>query len=434
MKHFYLPGVQNRLRPLFMKFTIPAFCLLFLAGFGMARAQDEQRAPQDEIITDFGIDEYLAVPKFTLKIGVQTLSGAKATFTGRGSISSFQPPSDITTPNITRTYHDGTVLADNSPVTFTTKNVDGTDNVYLGPVTPDGYTNNWAYLSANSVRPDGNMDFHSYAVDMADPGTHNKKAPTSLGVDINLERDLGKITKNIEWKLVFGGSLNDIRSHTSDTISASVTTLTDTYLVNLNGHTLQAPPYSGPSQSTVPRVDENGVPVLDTSGSQYVDYVDSTVYLGNVPLSRTTTLITNGFVTDNWAVKGAYFTFRAGPAFNFRITEHLHADLGFGLALMYAGTQYTVEEIYVPDTADPLTTTAQNDESKLLVGYYVNATLQYDFTDKAGFYAGAVYQTGASYTQTATLDDTATGSTASYKALVDLSALQGFRMGMTFKF
>ena len=416
-----------------MKFTLPAFCLLLLAGSSVARAQ-ENRNPADEIITDFGIDEYLAVPKWTLSVGVQSLSGAKTSFTGRGFISSFQPSGDTTTPNITRTYHDGTVLADTSPVTFTTTNGDGTPNVFVGPVTPDGYTNNWAYLSASMVRADGNLDFHSYQVDMADTGVHQKNPGTGIGIDLNLERDMGKLTKNLEWKLVFGGSLNDIKSHTSDTISASVSTLTDTYLVNLNGQTMPAPPYSAPHYLTVPRVDVDGNPVYDTSGQQYVDYVDATVYVGNVPLARTTTVIANGFVTDNWELKGAYFTFRAGPEFNYHITDHLQAKLGVGVALIYVGTEYTVDQIYVPDTADVLISTAKTDESKLLIGYYVDATLQYDFTDTVGFYAGAMYQTGSSYIQTAGVNNPDNGSTANYKALVDLSSLQGFRMGMCFKF
>ena len=417
-----------------MKFSLPAFCLLCLAGFSVARAQ-EGRNPADEIITDFGIDEYLAVPQWTLSIGAQSLSGAKASFSGHGLVSSFQPPSDITTPNILRTYHDGTVYPDASPVTFTYSNSDGTTTTYVGPITPAGQTNNWAFLSSRMVREDGNLDFHSYTATVDNPGTLQPDVPRGYGIEINLERDLGKLTKNIEWKLVFGGSLNDIKAHTSTLLNSTVTTIADTYYVNLNGQTMPvAPPaYSAPHTIQVGRVDADGNPVLDGKGNQYIDYQDASVLLGNVPLGRTTTVINNGIVAGDWLLKGAYFSFRAGPKFCYRITDRLRFTLGAGLALIYAGTQYTVVQVYIPQDADSVFALADEDESKLLVGYYVDATLQYDFTDRAGFYAGAVYQTGDSYTETASLSDR-NGSTGAYKALVDLSSLQGFRMGMCFKF
>jgi hypothetical protein len=180
-------------------------------------------------------------------------------------------------------------------------------------------------------------------------------------------------------------------------------------------------------------VDADGNPVRDSAGYQYIDYVDDTVYLGNAPLGRTITEVSDGLVTGRWLLKGAYFTFRAGPSLSYRITDRLRATLGAGVALIYVGTQYTVQQVYTPEFADDLIATAQEDESKLLVGYYVDATLQYDITDRAGFYAGAVYQTGDSYTETASLTELS-GSTGTYKALVDLSSLQGFRMGMNFKF
>lgn len=183
----------------------------------------------------------------------------------------------------------------------------------------------------------------------------------------------------------------------------------------------------------MPTLDANGNQVLDAGGNGVFTYVETTILMTDQPLQRTTT-ISGGTVLNQWDLRGAYFTFRLGPSVSYLITEHLRANLSAGLSVVFAGTNYTVAQTYQPDTADPVVSTATDDEDKFLSGYYVDATLEYDFTDRTGLYAGVTYQNNGSYTQTAELDDTATGSHASYKALVDLSSLSGFRMGMTFRF
>jgi len=422
-----------------MKFFFPTLGLLFLAICSPARAQDDNAnqmaAPPDEIITDFGIEEYLAVPKYNMSIGMRTLSGAKIAFTGRGFVSSFQPTTDITTPNIVHIYHDGNVLTDVEPYSFTVTHNDGTTTTYTSPQTPPGFTNTWSFLDLNQIRADGNLDFHSYTADVVDSGLHQKNPGTGSGLEMVVSRDMGQWGRRLEWKLLFGASLTDIKSHTSDTLAATITTITDTYAVNLNGQTAlpATVPYTAPSYQQVPQVDANGNPILDTSGAQIINYVETTILLGDHPLDRTIT-IAPGTVFNEWDMKGAYFTFRLGPSIGFLITDHLKFTLSAGAALVFSGTEYTVTQTYQPVTADPVISTVTDDEGKFLLGYYLDASLQYDINERTGFYAGVVYQDTGSYTQTAELNDTFTGSHASYKSLIDLSALSGFRMGMTFKF
>ena len=422
-----------------MKFLLPLLCVLLLAAPGAVRAQEGQQNPQDEIITDFGIDEFLAIPKYTLTLGVRSLSGAKVSFSGKGFVSSFQPfDKDLTTPvtpNVTRLYHDGTVQADAGGATFDYYAQDGVTVIHYGPgpVTPAGYTNTWSFVDPRQLRSDGNIDFHSYTADISNSGVIPRDPASGQGFELSLARDMGQLTKKLDWKLVAGFALNDIKSSTTANLSASVTTITDTYLLNLGTFGLPSTPYTAPHYVTVPRVDSAGVAVLDTLGYQFIDYVDQTALLGNLPLGRTVTTST-GVVTDHWVLKGAYFTFRLGPSLTFMFTEKLKATVSVGVALIYAGTSYLVEQTYVPDTADPIVSSAHEEEGKLLTGYYFDATLQYDFTERAGLYAGVVYEAGGSYTETAVLNDIYTGSHASYKTAIDLSRLQGFRMGMTFRF
>jgi hypothetical protein len=419
-----------------MKFFLPTCGLSLLALVSSARAQDEQMAaPPDEIITDFGIDEFIAVPNTTLTVGIRSLSGAKASFSGKGFIASFQPGSDSTTPNITRIYHDGNSLPDNSPQTFTYSNGDGSQNSYTGPITPAGQSNSWSYVDARQLDQNANtMTMHAYTADIADTGLRQHNPAAGQGIEVSMARDMGKMGKRIEWKLVTGFSLNDIKSATSEILNATITTTTDTYATYFNGQ--GAPltlPYVAPHLKTVPRVDVDGNPVYDTAGIQFIDYVDDTIYLGNAPLERTT-VVTNGTVLNHWELKGAYFTFRLGPSLSFLFNDHFRATLSGGVALMYVGTIYTVDQTYIPDIGDPLVVTAKEDESKFMAGYYADATLQYDFTERAGIYAGAVYQAGGKFTETATINDAVSGSLATYRAVVDLSSLQGFRMGMNYKF
>lgn len=420
-----------------MKLFFPTLSVLSLAICGLARAQDEGgqlSAPPDEIITDFGIEEYLAVPKFSVSVGARMLSGAKSSFTGRGFVSSYQPSADITTPNIRRIYHDGNVFADNPDYTYLVNNNDGSQTPHGVRASPDGFTNSWTFLDSRQIRDDGNLDFHSYAADVDDSGSHAKNPKAGGGIDITFTRDMGKLGKKMEWGLLFGTSVTDIKARTSDTLHATVTTLTDTYAVNLYDQTgLPNPTYTAPSFKTVPRTDDTGAPVYDVTGTQILDYVETTIYLSNTPINRTTT-VTSGTVFNKWDLKGAYFTFRLGPQLTYLFNEHLKATISAGVALVYAGTQYSVEQTYQPETSDAVISTDTSDETKFLPGYFVDAQLQYDVTERTGFYAGIAYQDNGSYTQSAVLEDQYTGSHADYKALVNLSGLSGFKMGMTFKF
>ena len=438
LKHFcFLPVLDSFPASHFMKLLLPTLGLLSLALCTLAHAQEDGQlsAPPDEIITDFGIEEYLAIPKYTLSIGVRSLSGAKSSFTGRGYVSSFQPGSDITTPGIARIYQDGNTLANTPDYSFVITHGDGTTTTYNAAPTPAGFTNTWSFLKLGQERADNNLDFHSYAADVVDSGLHQKNPGTGTGMEVLVMRDMGNLGKKIEWKLLFGASLTDIKARTSDTLAASVTTITDTYLTDLNGASAlpASPPYTGPSFKQIPQVDSTGFPVYDSTGSQIIDYVETTIYLGDHPLSRTTT-ISPGTVFNQWELKGAYFTFRLGPSVSYLITDHLRFTVSAGAALVYSGTSYNVIQTYQPEAADAVVSTANDEEAKFLAGYFVDVTMQYDFTDRTGFYAGAGFQDTGSYTQTADLTDPYTGSHASYKAAIDLSGLSGFRMGMTFRF
>ena len=80
------------------------------------------------------------------------------------------------------------------------------------------------------------------------------------------------------------------------------------------------------------------------------------------------------------------------------------------------------------ETGADVTDTSLSTTSHLLPGYYADATLQFDLTERTGFYAGAVIQGAGEYTQN--LNSAAAHSSTK----IDLAKQQGFRGGMTIRF
>lgn len=405
---------------------------------GIAYAQDEERrAPPVEIPDFSNLDEYIYEPKSTLSFGVRYLSGAKTTFAGQGRITSQNIPGDATTPNILRLYQDGAI----QPDTRVMGRVDAsgqpvinpdTGLQYVDPIPPDGRTNTWNYTDLSQLSRPGSIAFRDYSADIIDTTTRSKDSGSTMGMDLVMHRDMGKFFGGrVAWNLTVGMSINDISADTTGAVTARLNTLTDYYsFYPQPGMTLPEPPYSAPSSITETVLDANGNPVVsEIDGTTEVRTTDTTVLLGSQPTERTNTSVINDTsVMNRWKVKGAYYTFRAGPTVWIPITTRLRASVSVGAALVYAGSTYTVTETLFPDVGAEISATESSEDYKLLPGYYADATLQFDLTERAGFYAGAVYQSAGSYTQA--IDN----ANANYTTKIDLSNQSGVRAGMSIRF
>jgi hypothetical protein len=410
-----------------------AALLVFAGAAGLAYAQDEERrAPPVEIPDFSNLDEYIYEPRSTVTIGVRRLSGAKTSFQGQGKIPAAEDPGAITGANLLRVYHDGSVQPDarvaprldngGNPVT------DSAGNTIFDPIAPDGKTNTWNYSDPKQLTGDGYITFHSYSAEVTDTATRKQDSNSAFGLDLVTTHDMGKLFgTRATWQLMGGMSINDLSSKTSGNVRATLTTITDYY--SLFGVTPPTAPYSAPSSSTTSLLDASGAPLYDSSGNAQTVTTDTTVLIGNQPIGRLTTPVTNETsVTNHWKLKGAYYTFRFGPTILVPITTRLKASVSFGPALVYAGSNYTVTQTFQPDIGAEISTTDTDSIYKLLAGYYVDANLQFDLTEKTGFYAGAVFQSAGSYQQE--LNST----TASYSTKVDLSNQNGLRAGMSIRF
>ena len=366
------------------------YLLAFLTLASLSRAQN----PEDDI-PNFNFDDYFVEPKFSLSVGTRTLNGTKSSFAGQGLVQSSQSISDEVSTDVVRSYHDGVVVRDQR---------DGAT---------DGKTNTWGYTDARQVLDDGaTMSFHTYKADITDSAMRSKDPGMSLGTELVVSRDMGNISKRLQWRLFAGVGINGIESSVRDSVLATITTVTDKY--SLDGQTLPPGlPYGAPSSG----VDADG------------NVIETTVYLDRKPDSRTTTTASNNTqVTNFWHLKGTYLTMRLGPTLIYSITDNLRFTVSGGPALVYPGTTYSVEQTLVPDTSDTLVTTVSETEGNNLSGYYVDATMEYLITERAGLYMGAFYQSTGTYVQTITENG------SSYTTDVDLSKLQGFRAGLNFKF
>jgi hypothetical protein len=247
-------------------------------------------------------------------------------------------------------------------------------------------------------------------------------------MDLAVSRDMGKLLgSRIAWNLTAGMSINDLSANKNDLVRANLTTISDSY--SLYGRTPPDAPYSSPSTATENVVDAAGNAVLGTDGVAQTISVDTSVLLGNEPAGRTTTTAaTDTHVTNRWKLKGAYYTFRAGPTVWVPITNRLRASVSFGAAMVYSGTSYTVTQTLQPDLGSEISDTSSSEAYKLLPGYFADATVQFDLTERTGFFAGGVFQSAGSYTQRIDNDN------AHYATKIDLSNQSGVRAGMSIRF
>ncbi len=148
------------------------------------------------------------------------------------------------------------------------------------PAARPGFTNTWSSISgpaAAAYEMTGTLIFlPTRRIPVTPACTHQKDPKTGYGVrPLMVARDMGKIGRKMEWKLIFGASLTDIQfAHVRRTLIARRSPrTTDTYVPNLNGAAgpaddaaLQAGTFTG--SKWYRQVDADGNPILDSTGAQ----------------------------------------------------------------------------------------------------------------------------------------------------------------------
>ena len=370
------------------------YLLLFLGlssiCFGAGRG-----SPEDEI-PNFDLDDYYIEPKFSMHVGFRGITGAKTSFSGTGLVASFSQIQDATSTDVVRGYHDGSVFLD------------------AREGATDGKTNNWAFDDDRQlINNNADLALHTYSAQLTDGSATCNDHGISLGAELVVSRDLGKIGNRIEWMLTAGVSLNGLQASEQAEEMAIITTITDVY--SLDGQAIPSTrrPYEAPSFDA----DSNG------------DTIETTIFLGRSPDSRTVTTATNDTqVTSYRKLRGTYLTMRVGPTFRVQITDKLRFTVSGGPVLVHSASAYTVDRTFAVDTAATVRDQVSSTKTENMTGYYADVGLEYLLSEFAGFYLGSFYQTAGSYTQYIT------EQSSSYELDIDLSRLQGFRGGLTYKF
>jgi len=440
--NFSSDPASNSLQHPSMRFLRLALCIACLPVVGLYAAgeegkEDEKQAP-DEIPNFNQLDEYVYVPKSTLSIGTRfLLRGPKTTYSGQGEIpSTVSPGADntVNVPNIQRTYVDGTVMPDSRTVTQNT-GFGGTISV---PIVSDGKTDTWSYTNnnglliytyntpSNQILPDGNIAFHAYDAVVTDTGDHNTNGTANLGIELILDRDMGKLGKKFKWSMTAGFSIADIHSSLYAAVPTTLSTLTDEY--DLFGQVVPSAPYSSPSNTSQNVYNPAGSAVTGTSGTTQTQSVNQVILLGNQPISRT---YTTQYIdtTNRYFIEGAYNSLRVGPTLQFPSWKHLQLNVSAGPMLVYSGSILNVLEDLKIATGEEFTNLYTKENNRMLPGYYVDVNLQYQLTDTAGFYMGGVYQSAGHYGQTV-----ASGTSSAYSSVIDFGSQEGVKGGLTVRF
>ena len=403
-----------------------ALCVACLSFAGLRAAEEEKQQPEE--IPDFNqLDEYTYVPKSTLSLASRFfLTGPKTVYSGQGAIPSpVNPGSDATVgiPNISRTYIDGQLDPDTRSIAVS----NGVGETTSIPIASDGRTNYWSYDNQSQLLPNGDMVFHNYSGEVTDTGSHDTNGAPNLGLELLMDRDMGKLGKHMKWAITAGFSLGDIHSSTYASVPTTVTTTTDEY--DLFGQVPPAAPYTSPNTISQAVLNSSGQVVSGTSSTSASQQADQTTLIGNLPLSRTTT-VTYVDTTNRYFIEGAYYTLRIGPTLIMPIGAHFKFTMSAGPDIIYSGSELNIAENLLFATGEPaITELYQKENTKILPGYYVDVDVRYDLTETAGFYVGNIYQGGGGYSQTVP-----SGTGTSYNTRIDFSNQDGVKAGMTLRF
>lgn len=397
-------------------------------------------------------------PRTKVSVGFRFLSsGGRVDFSNLGTVPFLYEPIPASAGEVSRFYSNGKIRADGPrsievdadgnqvsvpgvryiyvakvtvPVldadgndTGTTQEIDQLVGNYLAYA--PGLTRDWEVATSDqlSAKP-GYVAVSNFAA-ISEGGTASKKQGASGGVELQVNKEIGRGTRHFKWGVLAGVTLNDINSKTSGAVASTLRTYTDYY--STNGLTVPSNQIGNPAIENV----------FDHDGDGVQDDLEYTVPLSSTPDSSLTTDVTTpggATVTGRWQVKGAYFMLKLGPTLHTQITERLGLTASAGLAGAYAGTRYTAYESFtvasLPDvtleTTDSETgdTTLSSTATKFMTGYYADLNLEWTANESFGLFGGVTAQQLGDYEQ----------KLGDRLAKIDLGSTVGIRGGVSIRF
>jgi hypothetical protein len=272
-----------------------------------------------------------------------------AKFSETGSGAGALPPGPGAGPALNHQYTDGYV------------NVDSSGN-------RGGVTWNWSYQNASQIGGEGGtVLMHDTAA--VGGGADRVNGDPNLGIDFNYVRDIvhGKWGQ-FGIKFGFGYTPMDIRDN--NPLTTGVETITDTYA--LNGVTPPVAPYTGSFSGPGP-------------------------VLGSEPISRSTSLAPGGMSIGQRELDVSLFDFRLGPAFNIPLAKRFSLQLGGGLAVGVADSQFSFTTLGGPGAPS---FTGGNTHTGVNPGAYAEVGFAYRLCKNASIFTGMQYEYLGNFQQT----------------------------------
>lgn len=407
-----------------------------LSASGLNAADDE-----DEYSPELGI---YASAKNSLRFGFRMVGGADVKFGNLGNVPFANIVAPFSAGEVDRLYSDGAVIKDaprglfdprvevdaNGVQTstpggrydtgFVVTAADGTVTTIINgsalSFTP-GRTRSWRYDSTSQLNADqSGIIMHSFSA-TSDGASLEGKKETSAGIELQVERIVGKLGGKWQVSIIGGIALSGISNKQAGNVHSSLVTLSDTY--SLLGQ-------------TAPAVEANGQPTFGpftlSDGTVFPSGTETTVPLASVPNAgdhTETTAVGAANVAGVWKVKGAYYVMKVGPEIRANFAKDFGVSASIGLAGAYVGTNYSAfESLSVAGIAEPITANESSSQNKFMPGYYANLDALWQANERTGFFAGVSYEQFSDYTQ----------SVGGRTAKIDLGGTAGIRGGITIKF
>lgn len=232
-----------------------------------------------------------------------------------------------------------------------------------------GLTWNWGYENDSQFNDaDDTLNFERY-LGLPDAGSYSNASEIAPGAELMFgvkfgEFEVGK--KTWDWGFEMGGGYNLFELSGTDSASSTATYRSASH--DTGGILLPEPPYSGTYEGPGPVIQRSGASTDTSSASSST--VDGTL-------------------------ESSLYNLKIGIWFDMPLTEKLDLSWSAGFSSLYADTQYKfTEDISFANPAipgiDPIATTVSGRNWQQ--GGYIQARLNYDFSNNWSVYAAADYQ------------------------------------------
>ena len=99
-----------------------------------------------------------------------------------------------------------------------------------------------------------------------------------------------------------------------------------------------------------------------------------------------------------WELNSAFYTFRLGPVYDWKLGRSFSVHMGAGVAASFMSGNFTVTETLDLGEDDPAVYFGIDRSSEILLGGYLDASANYQMTERVSLFSGLQYQSSGDFT------------------------------------